>query len=79
MKLAKGDGVIAQPRARLKALNGTHALVRGVVEDGADKIDAIAKGAKIKVNTARVAVLELERAGVIQRLGKGRSTRYVIA
>lgn len=74
---ARHDAAVT-PRTRQK-VTGTHALVLAVVRDGSDKVEAIAEAAKIKTNTARVAVRELEAAGKVKREGKGRSTRYVAA
>lgn len=64
------------PRGKAK---GTDAIVLSVMRDGANTLAGITKAAKVKPNTARVAVLALEAAGKVKREGKGSKTRYLVS
>ena len=66
-------------KARLTGSSGTSALVLGAIKGGSDTLAAIAKDCQVKPGQARTAILALEDAGRVKRLGKGRATRYVVA
>jgi hypothetical protein len=79
-RLAKGANGkrIAKLTDKLSGKSGTSKLVLGAIADGADTIAAIADVVKIKLSSARSAVLALEEAGRVHREGQSRKTRYRI-